>query len=68
VVDRLDDRVPDLTEALDGAGGPRPLRLASHLARRPSELLALPGLARSFGLARASLDRALEAALALGGR
>jgi nucleoside phosphorylase len=65
VVDRLDDRLPDLSPALDGAGRPRPLRLAAHLALRPAAVLTLPVLARSFGRARAALDGALRASLEL---
>ena len=65
VVDRIDDKVPDLTGALDGAGRPRPLHFAAKIARSPTLALALPGLARSFLASRATLDPALEAVLGL---
>ncbi len=65
VLDRLVDSVPDLSPGLDGAGRPRALKLAAHLVRQPGALRALPGLARSFGIAKAVLDRALHAALDL---
>jgi nucleoside phosphorylase len=65
VIDRLADNLPDLSSALDGAGRPRALQLAAHFLRRPGEITALPGLARSFGRARATLDRALSAALTI---
>jgi nucleoside phosphorylase len=65
VVDRLNDSVPDLSPGLDAAGRPLALKLAAHLVRQPSALRALPGLARSFGTAKAVLDRALHAFLEL---
>jgi nucleoside phosphorylase len=65
VIDRLGDSLPDLSPGLDAAGRPRALKLAAHLVRQPGALRALPGLARSFGVARSVLERALHAVLEL---
>lgn len=65
VLDGLGDHLPDLSPALDGAGRPRPLQFVRHLIGNPGTIRALPGLARTFGVARAKLDAAMEVALEL---
>ncbi|RMG16669.1 MAG: hypothetical protein D6731_05735 [Planctomycetota bacterium] len=67
VLDERDEELPDFSAGLDPVGRPRLLAFGRRLLRGPRDVLALPRLARSFGVAERSLcavARAVRAAIA----
>jgi len=62
VCDVVDQRMADLSPALDPVGDPKPLAFASHMARNPRDATRLKGMAVAFKAAQERLRQIVESA------